>query len=548
MPDDESSTSNVADSQVAETATEPMAPIFEDEPAQAPVRLREIVAVLLVVLLADVTVYRGEGFAGLALLFAVAPLLLLVGAYRPALGKSTWITGLLLVALAVRLVWCGAELQVAAGFVLLVAFAMSLSGLCPYILEIGVFASQAVVSGYVALTHYSRSIGRTSPAVSKRSSLNYVLPLLAFLLFGGLFVLANPDLLKSLGETFERALTAVRAWITEYVPKPLEIGFWILVFWVTLGLLRPVIRIALVPSPERAKQRGTPASGPRIETFLYAPYRNTLLTVIVLFAAYLAFEFSTLWFRSFEPGFYYSGYAHQGAAWLTVALALATVVLSVVFRGRVLRDPRLPKLRRLAWLWSLENMILAVSVYNRLGIYIGFNGMSPMRIVGIYGMTAVVIGFLLVLIKIARQHDFGWLIRRHLWALALMVYLFAITPVDWIVVRYNVARILTGDPAPVVQLSVRPISSEGVLELTPLLECDNANIREGIAAMLAAREREAEALSAKRKSEGWTAHQFADERALSGLREGAEQWNAYTDVSKRLTTLEEFREYAYQWY
>ncbi len=547
MPNDESSTADVADSEETAATTEPMAPIFEDEPEQAPVRLREIVAVLLVVLLADVTMYRGEGFAGLALLFAVAPLLLAVGAHRPTFGKSTWITGVLLVVLAARLVWCGSELQVAAGFVLLVAFAMSLSGLCPYMLEIGVFASQSIISGYVALTHYYRSIGRTSPAVSKRSSLNYVLPLLAFLLFGGLFVLANPDLRVFLGEKIDRIVTSIRIWITEYVPQPLEIGFWVLVLWVTLGLLRPVIRIALVVAPDRVKQRGTPGSGPTIDTFLYAPYRNTLLTVIVLFAVYLVFEFYTLSVREFERGSY-SGYAHEGAAWLTLALALATVVLSLVFRGRVLHDPRLPRLRKLAWLWSMENMILAVAVYNRLGIYIGFNGMSPMRIVGIYGMTAVVIGFILVLIKIARHHDFGWLIRRHLWTLALIVYLFAITPVDWIVVRYNVARILTGDPAPVVQITEHAISSEGVLELIPLLESDNARIREGIAAMLAARERDAETLATERESKSWTAHQFADERAFAGLREGAERWNAYTDVSKRVTTLEEFREYAYQWY
>ncbi len=48
-------------------------------------------------------------------------------------------------------------------------------------------------------------------------------------------------------------------------------------------------------------------------------------------------------------------------------------MLSLIFRGRVLADPRLPRLRRLAWLWSAENMLLAAAVYHRLFIYIGFN-------------------------------------------------------------------------------------------------------------------------------------------------------------------------------
>src|SRR5207244_2219651 len=97
------------------------------------------------------------------------------------------------------------------------------------------------------------------------------------------------------------------------------------------------------------------------ETLLYATFRNTLVAVIVLFAAYLGFEFKTLWFRVFPKGFYYSGYAHEGAAWLTAALALATIVLSVIFRTAVLRDAGLPRLKKLAWIWSAENLLLAVA-------------------------------------------------------------------------------------------------------------------------------------------------------------------------------------------
>lgn len=110
--------------------------------------------------------------------------------------------------------------------------------------------------------------------------------------------------------------------------------------------------------------------------------------------------------------FVYSGDAHEGAAWLTVALALATFILSLVFRGSVRCDARLPKLRMLAWAWSLENVLLAFAVYNRLFIYVGFNGMTRMRIVGLFGITAVLVGFVVVLVKIAKNHSFVWLIRR----------------------------------------------------------------------------------------------------------------------------------------
>ena len=193
-----------------------------------------------------------------------------------------------------------------------------------------------------------------------------------------------------------------------------------------------------------------------------------LWAVIGLFAAYLVFEFQTLWFREFPKGFYYAGYAHEGAAWLTVALALATLVLSLDLSRRTCsRDPRLARLQRLAWIWSALNLLLALTVYHRMSIYIDFNGMTRMRTIGLFGITTVVVGFVLVLWKIVHHRDFLWLIQRQLWTLAIAIYLFALTPVDTLVHTYNVRQILAGDLAPSVQISVHPISAEGYLVLGP---------------------------------------------------------------------------------
>jgi hypothetical protein len=251
----------------------------------------------------------------------------------------------------------------------------------------------------------------------------------------------------------------------------------------------------------------------------------------------------------FPKGFYYAGYAHEGAAWLTVALALATVTLSIVFSGSLLRDPRLGLLRKLAWVWSIENFLLAAAVYNRLFIYINFNGLSRMRMIGLFGISAVVIGFALVLWKIAHERGFLWLLRRHLWALFATIFLFALTPIDACVVGYNVRRILAGDPAPSVQISVHPISSEGVLLLKPLVHCDDPILREGIRAMLAERQRQAETLAKQQRRLGWTSYQAADEKALQGLRADRGAWaDFYSQRKRREATLRQFHDYAYQWY
>jgi len=513
-----------------------------------PVRPREILALLLLVVLSDVAVYRGHGFAGYALLFAAAPVFLLFGAPRPRFRAGFWVLGIMLVLLAAKMLWYGSWLLVASGLALLVAFAMALSGLSPHVLEVVVFASQTILGGYEGLIHYRRSADRLGPGMTRAIWLEIALPLAAFVAFGLLFIVANPDLLASFGETMDWLLTTLRDWILQIAPSWQEVLFWLGVLWVGVGLLRPAVSRALFEEASEITSLVPEAGAEPVRALLYSPFRNTLVTVIALFAVYLVFEFQTLWFRVFPPGFYYSGYAHEGAAWLTVALALATVVLSVIFRGRILLDPRLPRLRRLAWIWSLENMLLAVAVYHRMTIYIGFNGMTRMRTVGIFGISCVVAGFVLVVWKIARNRDFVWLLRRHLWALALTIYLFALWPTDAVVHSYNVRRILSGDPAPSVQISVHPISSEGVLVLLPLVECEDEIIREGVRAMLAERLDQAEALARRRRQQRWTAYQIADRVVLDGLRRESARWAEYQDLAKRQAALGQFHEYAYKWY
>ncbi len=506
-----------------------------------PATWREIGAMILLVMLCDLTIYRGHGFAGYALLFATAPLLLALGAVRRALTIPFAVVVVMLIVLVLKLLWCGSVLLVVFGFGLLAAVAMTLTGQCPYVLELAMFVSQTIRSGWEAVLHYGRQCNRTSPAISSLPLINVILPATAFLIFSVIFVLANPDLFASISDRIGAFVSGMRRWMANF--SPLEVIFWLVTAWLSLGLLRPWSGtlqsniLADRPAPQK------PAPAP-----LFAAFRNTLLTVIGLFAVYLVYEFATLWFREFPQGFHYSGYAHEGAAWLTVALALATATLSMVFRGSVLNDPRLQHLRQLAWIWSGLNLMLALSVYNRLFIYIKFNGLTRMRMIGLFGISLVACGFILVIIKIARNDNTIWLVRRHLWALALAVYLFALTPVDTLVVQYNVGRILDGDEAPSVQMTVQTIGSEGVLGLQPLLSCRNDIIREGIQAMLANRFERAEEIAESRQREGWTTFQIADQRVLNGLRASQQQWQQLEDHSSREEAWQRFTDYAYQWY
>lgn len=519
------------------------------EQEHTPARWRELFCLMLIVAVCDATIYRGNGFAGYALLFGVVPVLIVCGTTQRRKHVSLWIVAPMLVLLAGRLLWCGSWLTVCVGVAVLMGFTMSLSGQRPDVLEGMVFAAHTMISGYRGFAVYPKLFSRSGPRSKRTHWLTIGLPLAALLVFSLLFILANPDVATVFRAGWMRVASTIEEWFAIISLPPTEVLFWMVTAWVAVGFLRPVINrdtFEDVPVPDAPLQSKSPTHAPDPVNLAS---RNTLIVVSLLFAVYLAFEFQTLWFRVFPKGFYYSGYAHEGAAWLTVALGVSTVILSIIFRGPLLDDPRLSRLRRLAWVWSLENMLLAVAVYHRLFIYVGFNGMTRMRIVGFYGMSAVVVGFLLVLWKIGRNRDFVWLLRRHLWTLALAIYLYSITPVDALAMRYNVGRIMAGDSAPCVQISVHAISSEGFLVLQPLVTCNDPVIREGLKALLANRLDEAESQASQRQKDGWTATQIADQKLVQQLHTARRFSASVGDEGRqRKAALEAFHKYAYQWF
>ena len=180
--------------------------------SEPPVRWPECLAVVLLVALADLTVYRGHGYAGYAALFAGGPWLLLWGAPvgRTWRGGRQWasvlIVGLMLLVLAARMLWYGWVLNVAAGAVLLMAFALALSGVVPYMLEIVVFPARVMLGGLLGLAAYTRLVRWPSSRVGRVAGLSFILPLVTFIAFSLLFILANPDLLTSFGERVARVL------------------------------------------------------------------------------------------------------------------------------------------------------------------------------------------------------------------------------------------------------------------------------------------------------------------------------------------------------
>ncbi|MDR1484385.1 MAG: DUF4173 domain-containing protein [Planctomycetaceae bacterium] len=550
-----------------------------------PIHWREVTAVILAVILADITIYRSSGMDGSAFAVLIIGLsaLLFLGINGASYKVSTGIFCVLASLTAFKLFWCGSFPALFCGFFVVLIIGLLLNG---YKLRVGnLFALllQLLCLGWQRIADYVEALLKIKRLPSIKAVCSVIIPIVAICIFSGIFILANPDVITWVTDFLQDLQNRFQVYIDYFFPTLSEVFVWIVAAWLMIGLLRPafwanellfsklfyyVFVIAMETFRflesifgEESKPDNKPVSD---EQSLYRVYRNMLIAVIVLFAFYLIFEFATLWFREFPVGFYYAGYAHQGAAWLTVALIISTLILLFVFDKAMYADRRVDFIKFLARIWSIENIILAIAVYNRLGIYINFNGMTRMRIVGILGVSAVLIGFLFMMVKISKRKNIDWLFQRYAFAVLSMVFLWCILPVDMIAHSYNTRRALQEYYAPTVQMSVQPNSAEGYLTMIPLLNCKDEHIREGIRAILAdelknLRKKYNNAnnssnvtvqSSKKQTYYKWTQYQLSEKYLLKYLEEHKDtELKEYLDGTRNIySARKNFDNYVYQWF
>jgi len=545
---------------------------------------REPVAVLVAIALVDTTVYHGIGFSGAALLLFVLPFLFLFGVTKPTLKGQTFLFAGLACLVSLRLIWSGNDWVILLGLGTVFLFAALQTGVPLYLKDLCKYSMSWIYSPLLTYKDYYQSLRQwksTGGVISSAKLAAVFVPLGLLVVFGAIFVFANPDLL----ETVQRCWTAFTDWLgrfSDWMPAFPQVILWGITAWMMIGLLRPhsIQRnwdfgtspqyvpqycpqtgryIGMVVQQSETHPNETTPAPPQegntepVKSFLYHAYFNSLIALIALFSIYLVFEFAKNWTRDFPSGFNYSKHMHQGAAYLTLALALSTIVLCTIFRGQTLLDPRIKTLIRLAVIWVGLNFLLAFAVYNRLYIYIDLNGLSMRRIAGLLGTTAVVLGLIMVVRMLLRSEGIRWLIDRYTWSVLAVIFIGLVFPFDGCVSHHNVSRVMKGDLAPSVFLFPDRFSSqswsaeEHYLASLPLLESDDEIIREGAKALFA---EYYSSVKRERHYEGyqWTAFQWSRYLLMNTLESRQTEFQMYLDDAvKKQEAIEVFRRHAKRW-
>jgi hypothetical protein len=490
-------------------------PMPKPAPKPAPFRVRELAAVLAVVVAGDVALFSSKGAAsggfGLGVLFVALPIVIAIAARAKRISATVGIVSGLLAAVAVRSVFEPTALTTLAGLALV--FVLT------YVLRARrAFVPEMIATALYAIGKLPSRIGAAFAGVKKITSksklgsisvLPIVVPLALCGAFIGVFALANPIVAHGVGV----AWTFVAGF---GLPGPERVLAWLVFTVLAISLLRPALRLA--QGSEAAEPKGDAT-----KTSLLVS-RNALVGLNVLFLAYNALDAAYLWSGHAPAGLSTQKYAHEGAFWLTLALAMLTAVVGTMFRGALAHDLGAKTARTLAYVWMGQGFVLALGTYRRIAIHIAYSGLSDLRIVGILGTTLVACGVALVAYKLRTQRTFTWLVRRQLDAFALTMILYAVFPTHLVSAKVNVARITSGEYRPILHMFRQSKHAESAASLLPLLQHEDKRVRQGVASLLID---ERDALREEMKSQAsWRERDIATGRTLAALEAASPEMEA----------------------
>ncbi len=482
-------------------------------PATMPARPRELLAALALVAAADVALWREGGIAlrgtGAAIFFVAVPALVLLAARARRVTLRLLGTVLLLVAIAARCAYAPTAGSVALGLCVIFAMAITLRSRAAFLTDVAASFGATFATIPMRFVGAVRGLHRTlvggRGGTEGRSLGPLLIPVALVSVFVVIFGLANP----LVGKWLVSATGSFEA------PAAVRVLSWIALLPGAVLLLRPAL-----PRGKTSEAADTTGVAARASLSIA---RNALYALNALFLAYNALDAKYLWAGSAPPGVTERAYAHEGAAWLTVAIAALTIVVGVMFRGALAHDARAKVIRTLAFVWLGQGVVLALGTYRRLWIHITTSGLSSLRILGMVGTTLVVVGLLQVGMKLWRGRSFSWLVRRQLDAMVLGLLGFSLLPTHLISAPINVRHVMSHDYQALVNIEEEAAEPESAAALLPMLDHDDERIRRGIAALLL---NERDALRGRTAQAGFRDHEIARTRALTALEAASPKLDA----------------------
>lgn len=216
-------------------------------------------------------------------------------------------------------------------------------------------------------------------------------------------------------------------------------GFWVLFGFFRQQVIEPVTDFDLATGNKLQRIRKQPSWDFKM-TDLKLELKAGVILLVLLNVLLFAFNFTDFFYLGtgkLPEGIIYSEYLHQGVYMLIFSIVLAIAVLLYLFRGNQNFFKKNILLKKLAYVWLAQNLILVVLTLSKNSIYVLEFGLTHKRI-GVYTyLTLTSIGLITSFIKVAAVKNNWFLFRKNAWAVYLVLVLASCVNWDRFIANHN---------------------------------------------------------------------------------------------------------------
>ena len=151
-----------------------------------------------------------------------------------------------------------------------------------------------------------------------------------------------------------------------------------------------------------------------------------------------SFDFLNLYTSLSESAVSYSRFVHEGTTHLIFAIALAALVILFYFRGNLNFFRENGLLKKLAYFWIFQNLILAINVAIRNVHYVNFTHALTDKRIGVFiFLIMVIIGLVTLYIKVNQKKTLVWLIKMNSFCIVSILCVSQLVNWERAMIAYN---------------------------------------------------------------------------------------------------------------
>lgn len=341
-----------------------------------------------------------------------------------------------------------------------------------------------------------------------------ILPVAAVLLFGLLFIWANP-VLESFATSFNGASLFA-------VLTPDRLTLWA----VTSMIVWSLLRASAIYLPKGVDYQAEKVDGRIVGLFSAQSVLAALILCNGIFALQNGLDLAYLWAGEALPnGMTHAQYAHRGAYPLILTALLAgAFVLVALRRGAPTEHDR--HVRALIYLWLAQNVFLVASAMLRTLNYIEDYSLTLLRLSALIWMGLVALGLILIVARILAAKSGRWLINANALAAVGVLYAMAFADLSGAIANYNVRH--AGNVGGRGQTLDMPYLAKLGPAALPALDWFIARTRDTPQAYMARQFRGELHTELMRRQQDWRSWTWAGQRLLASLAppEAPRRWQA----------------------